>query len=98
MKNPAYDGQENTPEYLRYDTTWKSTEALVKAFEDTQSIFGMRGYLLGQGYEMLFGKSDTKNQTELETLNDGQSLYDRYYALNLGGLFGTTEPIRRIDW
>ena len=96
MKNPAYDGQENTPEYLRYDTTWKSTEALVKAFEDTQSIFGMRGYLLGQGYEMLFGKNDTKNQTELETLNDGQSLYDRYYSLNLGGLFGTTEPIRRL--
>ena len=96
MRNPAYDGQENTPEFLRYDTTWKSTEAMVKAFEDMQSLFGMRGYMIGQGFDMMFGKSDVQNQTELETLNDGQSMYDRYYALNLGGLFGTTEPIRRL--
>lgn len=96
MKNPAYEGQENTPEYLNYNTDWKLTKSLSKAFEDIQSIIGMRGYILGQAHDYIFGDDSMNNEYELETLNSGQSLLDRYNNLNLGGMFGMTEPIRRI--
>lgn len=97
MRNPEYDGQENTPEFINYDTSWKSTQAFYKAYEDIKSIMGMRGYMFGQAITAVFGTDNPiENNVRLETLNDGQNIIDRYNALNLGGMFGTTEPIRRM--
>lgn len=96
MINPEYDGQENTPEVLYYDTSWTSTKAMNKAFEDIKSIMGMRGYMLGQAVNLYFGDDSLNDKVALETLNDGQSMLEKYNQLNLGGMFGITEPIRRL--
>lgn len=97
MINPEYDGQENTQQYINYDTSWKLTQATVKAYEDIKSMMGMRGYIIGQAISTVFGTDNPiENNVRLETINDGQNAIDRFNALNLGGMFGTTEPIRRI--
>ena len=97
MINPEYDGQENTPKYIQYDTSWKITQATVKAYEDIKAMMGMRGYIIGQAISTVFGTDNPiENNIRLETLNDGQNAIDRFNALNLGGMFGTTEPIRRL--
>lgn len=97
MLNPEYDGQENTPKYINYDTSWKLTQATYKAYEDIKSMMGMRGYVLGEAISSIFGiDNPIENNVRLETLNDGQNTIDRFNALNLGGMFGTTEPIRRM--
>lgn len=96
MKNPEYDGQENTQEYINYDTSWKITQSFLKAKKDLFNIMGMRGYILDKGFETLFGDNNLENKTRLETLNDGQGAIDFYNQLELGGMFGITEPIRRL--
>lgn len=97
MLNPEYNGQENTPQFIYYDTSWKLTQATFKAYEDIKSMMGMRGYIIGQAISTVFGTDNPiENNNRLETLNDGQNAIDRFNALNLGGMFGTTEPIRRL--
>lgn len=96
MKNPEYDGQQNTQEFINYDTSWKITQSFAKAKNDLFNIMGMRGYILNKGVEAIFGESNISNNTRLETLNDGQGALDFYNQLELGGMFGITEPIRRL--
>lgn len=62
--------------------------------EEIINMTGMRGYLLGQAKEFLFGRYDEK--VGLETLDDGHRIQDRYEQLKLGEIFGLTEPIRRM--
>lgn len=94
MLNPNYDGQENTLKYVRYDDSSRMSQAISTSIDEVKSMMGMRGYLLGQAKETIFGKGE--ETVALETLDDGYRIQDRYEQLKLGGMFGLTEPIRRM--
>lgn len=94
MLNPNYDGQENTLKYIEYDNSSRFSQAVNTSIDELSNMMGMRGYLLGQAKELLFGRD--KEKVGLETLDDGYRIQDRYEQLKLGGMFGLTEPIRRM--
>lgn len=97
MLNPNWDGQDNTLKYIQYDTSSQMTQAFSRAYNDMKAITGMRGYLLGRGVDTLFGGDDPlKDKVKLEDINSGRTTYDKFDDLQLGGMFGLTEPLRRM--
>lgn len=97
MLNPNYDGQKNTLKYMQYDNSNGLVRASYKAYDELKNMMGMRGFLLGQAATNIFGTDNPyKEKPQLQTLSNGNSIQDEFGQLKLGGMFGLTEPIRRL--
>ena len=79
--------------------------ALEKGFEDIKTMAGFQGYFVTASSNYLFGASKPSDflrdkfgvdTREHESIDRATSSTANLYDLQLGGLFGTTEPIRRI--
>ncbi|MGL5963071.1 MAG: hypothetical protein ACRCZ2_01535 [Fusobacteriaceae bacterium] len=98
MKNPGYNPNDpNSPEFIEFKEPNKFLTAFYDAVEDYKTFSGMHGYLIGKGTEMVFGKTNPyKDKVVLESIDEKTSYSARYDSLELGGMFGTTEGIRRL--
>lgn len=98
MKNPGYNAADPTsPEYIKFEEPNKMMTAFFDAVEDYKTFSGMHGYLFGKITESVFGESNPyKDDVVLDSIDNDISMISRYERLELGGMFGTTEGIRRL--
>ena len=98
MKNPGYNPNDPTsPEYIEFSEPNKMMTSFFDAVEDYKTFSGMHGYLFGKMTEAVFG--DTSPYTDnvvLDSIDNDINMISRYERLELGGMFGTTEGIRRL--
>ena len=97
MLNPDYNGQDKTLKFVNYDNSSEMKKAIFQSYEEIKNMMGMRGYMIGQGITSIFGGDNPlKDKMGLETLDTGNETQDKFDQLKLGGLFGLTEPLRRM--
>lgn len=98
MRNPNYDPNDpSSPKYIKFSRPNKFVKSAFEAVEDLKTFAGIEGYALTKITERLFGKtSPYQNEVGLSSIDQDIGLYARYDRLQLGDLFGTTEPIRRL--
>lgn len=98
MKNPGYNPNDpNSPEYIEFKEPNKFLASFFDAVEDYKTFSGMHGYLFGKMTEAVFG--DTSPYTDnvvLDSIDNDINMISRYERLELGGMFGTTEGVRRL--
>lgn len=98
MINPHYDERNPySPKYIEYSDPNRMAESVFEAIEDIKTLSGLPGYTLDKVTQLMFGKSNPyENKVTLSSLDDATSYYRSYEKLQLGGMFGTTEAIRRL--
>ncbi|MGL5315239.1 MAG: hypothetical protein ACRC92_18430 [Peptostreptococcaceae bacterium] len=98
MKNPGYNPNDPTsPEFIRFEEPNKMVSAFFDFVEDYKTFSGMHGYLLGKTTESFFGTTNPyKDDVVLDSIDNDINMISRYERLELGGMFGTTEGIRRL--
>ncbi|MGL6099948.1 MAG: hypothetical protein ACRC0G_10035, partial [Fusobacteriaceae bacterium] len=98
MKNPGYNPNDpNSPEFIEFSEPNKFLAGAFDAIEDYKTFSGMHGYMIGKATEMFFGKTNPyKDKTVLGSIDEDTSVSAQYENLQLGGMFGTTEGIRRL--
>lgn len=98
MVNPHYDERNPySPKYIEYTDPNRMAESVFEAIEDLKTLSGLPGYTLDKITQLMFGKSNPfENKVTLSSLDDATSYYRSYEKLQLGGMFGTTEAIRRL--
>lgn len=98
MKNPNYD-QRNpySPKYIEFTEPNRLSEAFFEGVEDLKTFSGLPGYMITKMTEFVFGATNPyENKVTLSSLDKDTSYYRAYEKLQLGGMFGTTEAIRRL--
>ena len=70
--------------------------SLLPAYNDLTSLFGMRGYYFKKGVEAAFGDPNIDEDLTLDSLDRHRGVAFGYEGLKLGGMFGTTEGLRRV--
>lgn len=79
--------------------------AFEKGFEDIKTMAGYQGYFIGAASNFLFNSKNTSeflrdqfdiDVREHESIDKVTNATQNFYDLELGGMFGLTEPIRRI--
>ena len=98
MKNPGYNPNDPTsPEYIKFEEPNKILTSFFDFVEDYKTFSGMHGYLIGKGTEALFGTTNPyKDDVVLDSIDNDINMISRYERLEAGGMFGTTEGIRRL--
>lgn len=98
MLNPNYDERNPySPKYIEFKEPNRIVQSVFEAIEDIKTFSGLQGYTLGKITEMVFGASNPyQNDVVLSSLDKDTSYYRNYEKLQLGGMFGTTEGIRRL--
>ncbi|MGL4449615.1 MAG: hypothetical protein ACRCTZ_00315 [Sarcina sp.] len=98
MKNPGYNPNDPTsPEYIEFKEPNKMLTSFFDAVEDYKTFSGMHGYLFGKMTEAVFGgTSPYTDNVVLDSIDNDTNMISRYERLELGGMFGTTEGIRRL--
>lgn len=98
MKNPGYNPNDPTsPEYIQFEEPNKMLSAFFDAVEDYKTFSGMHGYLFGKMTESVFGATNPySDNVVLDSIDNDTNMISRYERLELGGMFGTTEGIRRL--
>ncbi|MGL6098596.1 MAG: hypothetical protein ACRC0G_03110, partial [Fusobacteriaceae bacterium] len=98
MKNPGYnENNPNSPEFIEFKEPNKLLAGVFDAVEDYKTFAGMHGYLFGKATEMFFGKTNPyKDKVVLSSIDEDTSMSAQYENLQLGGMFGTTEGVRRL--
>lgn len=98
MKNPGYNpNNPSSPEYIKFQEPNKMLMAVFDAIEDYKTFAGMHGYLLGKITEAIFGDTNPySDDVVLDSIDNDISMVARYERLQAGGMFGTTEGIRRL--
>ena len=95
--NPKYRSGGNDPKFLDYNFRDDIFKGANDAWEDAKTWSGMPGYLASVFQEKITGKkSSYQNDSTLASLDQATGLVNGYYDLDLGGMFGHTEGIRRI--
>ena len=70
--------------------------SLIPAYNDLTSLFGMRGYYFRKGVETFVGDPNISEGLTLDSFDRHRGIAYGYESLELGGMFGTTEGIRRV--
>lgn len=98
MLNPNYNPNDpSSPKYIKFSQPNKFVKSVFEAIEDLKTFAGIQGYGVTKITEMLFGCSNPyQNEVGLASIDQDTGLYARYDRLQLGDLFGMTEPIRRL--
>lgn len=95
--NPKYDGKTNDPKFLEYNFRDDVFKGASDAWEDMKTWSGMPGYLASAMQEKFTGKKSAyQNGTTLASLDQATGMVNGFYDLDLGGMMGHTEGIRRI--
>ncbi|MGL5719156.1 MAG: hypothetical protein ACRCX2_39510 [Paraclostridium sp.] len=98
MKNPNYNvNNPSSPQYMEFTEPNRLVQALFEGVEDLKTFSGLPGYTMGILTDLVFGASNPyENEVTLTSTDDYTSLYRGYEKMELGGLVGITEPIRRL--
>lgn len=98
MLNPDYNPNDpSSPKYIQFSDPNKFTRSFFEAVEDLKTFAGLPGYAVTKVSELFFGSSNPyQNEVGLASIDQDTGLYSRYDELQLGDLFGMTEPIRRL--
>lgn len=98
MLNPNYNPNDpSSPKYIKFSEPNKLVKSVFEAIEDLKTFAGIQGYGLTKVTEALFGKTNPyQNEVGLSSMDQDIGLYSRYDRLQLGDMFGMTEPIRRL--
>lgn len=98
MLNPNYNPNDpSSPKYIKFSQPNKFVKSIFEAVEDLKTFAGIQGYGVTKITEALFGSSNPyQNEVGLASIDQDTGLYARYDRLQLGDLFGMTEPIRRL--
>lgn len=98
MKNPGYNPNDPTsPEFIKFEEPNKMLTSFFDFVEDYKTFSGMHGYLIGKGTEAVFGATNPyKDDVVLDSIDNDTNMVSRYERLEAGGMFGTTEGIRRL--
>ena len=98
MINPDYNPKDPASmPYIEFNEPNKLVKGLFEAIEDLKTFSGLQGYFLTKGTQLIFGQSTPySNDVSLEGFDDDYNIANRYNDFQLGGMFGLTEPIRRI--
>lgn len=98
MKNPNYDPNDpSSPKYIEFKEPNRIIRSVFEGIEDLKTFAGLPGYSVTKLTELMFGKSNPyQDAVMLSSLDQDTSYYRGYEKLQLGGMFGTTEPIRRL--
>ena len=92
-----YDGKKNS--------ILNGVRGVEKGFEDLKTMGGYQGYFISAASRFLFNDSKMTNYLsktfdidtrESESIDKVTSFTSNFYDVQLGGLLGITEPIRRI--
>lgn len=98
IKNPFYNpNDEMSSEYIEYKPGNRIIKSIFEGIEDLKTFAGMEGYVLDRATKSFFGKTNPyENEITLSSLEDYSGMYHNYDKMQLGDLFGITEPIRRL--
>lgn len=98
MKNPNYNNNNaSSPQQMEFTEPNRLVQALFEGVEDLKTFSGLPGYTMGILTDLVFGASNPyENEVTLTSTDDYTSLYRGYEKMELGGLVGITEPIRRL--
>lgn len=98
MLNPNYNPNDpSSPKYIHYEEPNKFVASFFEAVDDLATMSGLSGYLMQNTIKGLFGATNPyENEVTLKSIDDDTNYSKRFENLQLGGLYGTTEPIRRI--
>lgn len=98
MINPNYDSRNPySPKYIEFTNPNRFVESIFEGIEDLKTFSGLPGYMITKATEFIFGSTNPyNNDVTLSSLDNDTSYYRAYEKLQLGGLFGTTEAIRRL--
>lgn len=96
--NPDYSPSDPTSkQFINVDKPNFLERVFIPMYEDTVRMSGMRGYLTDAVLKNSFlDVNTTSGKTELDRLDKHTSSSKSFEDLQLGGMFGTTEGIRRI--
>lgn len=98
MINPNHDERNPySPKYIEFTEPNRFVESIFEGIEDLKTFSGLPGYMVGKLTEFIFGKTNPyENKVTLSSLDNDTSYFRAYEKLQLGGMFGTTEAIRRL--
>ena len=98
MINPNYDpNNPSSPKYLHYEEPNKFVASFFEAIEDLETWSGLPGYLAKNATKGVFGASNPyENKVTLKSIDKDIGYFKQYDNLQLGGMNGVTEPIRRF--
>ncbi len=98
IKNPHYDPNDpSSPEFIKFDEPNKLIKSFFDAAEDLKTFAGIAGYGVTKATENLFGTTNPyENEVNLSSIDQDIGAYSKYDRLQLGDLFGMTEPVRRL--
>ena len=98
MINPKYNPNDpSSPKYIEFNEPNKFVKAFFDAAEDLKTFAGIAGYGVTKATENIFGATNPyNNEINLSSIDLDIGTYSKYDRLQLGDLFGMTEPIRRL--
>ncbi|MGL4998589.1 MAG: hypothetical protein ACRC5T_06420 [Cetobacterium sp.] len=98
MKNPNYNpNNPMSPELIEFNEPNRILNSFFEAKADLEQMAGLPGYVSGMLTNVMFGAKNPWNETTgLESTDKVTTMHNAYENLQLGGLYGITEPIRRI--
>lgn len=98
MLNPNYD-EDNpySPRLIEFTEPNRFITSIFEGIEDLKTFSGLPGYMITKMTEFIFGATNPyHNNIVLSSLDKDTSYYRAYEKMQLGGMFGTTEGIRRL--
>lgn len=98
MLNPNYNPNDpSSPKYMHFEEPNKFVSSVFEAIDDLETWSGLPGYITKTITRGLFGSSNPyENEITLKSIDDDTSYSNRYENMELGGLYGITEPVRRL--
>ena len=98
IRNPHYEPSDpSSPEFIKFEEPNKLIKSFFDAAEDLKTFAGIAGYGVTKATENLFGTTNPyENEVNLSSIDQDIGAYSKYDRLQLGDLFGMTEPIRRL--
>ncbi|MGL5714127.1 MAG: hypothetical protein ACRCX2_13995, partial [Paraclostridium sp.] len=98
MRNINYDPTDSSSaEFIEFSEPNKFVRSFFEAAEDIKTWSGLSGYSITKMTEYAFGATNPyANKVTLDSIDNDTSYYSRYDDLGLGGMFGTTEGVRRL--
>lgn len=98
MLNPNYNPDDHSsPKYMRFEEPNKFVSSVFEAIDDLETWSGLPGYLAKTVTRGLFGSSNPyENEVTLKSIDDDTNYSNKYEDMELGGLYGITEPVRRL--
>jgi hypothetical protein len=98
MRNPSYNpNHTSSPEFIEFKEPNRILSAVFEGIEDIKTFSGLPGWFVTKGTEVVFGKTNPwENEVVLSSPDEYTGWAKKYQQLQLGGMFGITEPIRRL--